>query len=131
MSAFAPRALQPHDAIALDYRAVGLSTAGHPMERLRAWCRRMGVLDTAEVLKARNGTMAIVAGLVTVRQRPQTAKGTVFLLLEDERGSVNVIVSRTLDAEHHEVVRQAKLLAVHGRVEHNGPLVNVIAARFK
>jgi error-prone DNA polymerase len=130
-SAFAPRAFQPHEAIALDYRAVGLSTAGHPMERLRAWCSRMGVLDTTEVLQVHNGAMATVAGLVTVRQRPQTAKGTVFLLLEDEHGSVNVIVSRTLDVEHHEVVRRTKFLAVHGRVEHNGPLVNVIGAKFK
>ena len=132
-SAFAPRALAPHEAVTLDYRAVGLSTAGHPMERLRAWCRRMGVLDTTEVLQVPPGNQATaaVAGLVTVRQRPQTAKGTVFLLLEDEHGSVNVIVSRTLDEEHHEVVRHAKFLAVYGRVEHNGPLVNVIGARFK
>jgi hypothetical protein len=55
----------------------------------------------------------------------------VFLLLEDEHGSVNVIVSRTLDEEHHEIVRHAKFLAVYGRVEHNGPLVNLIGARFK
>ena len=101
------------------------------MERLRAWCKRMGVLDTAEVLKVRAGLMATVAGLVTVRQRPQTAKGTVFLLLEDERGSVNVIVSRKLDEEHYEAVRHSKFLAIHGRVEQNGPLVNVIAAKFK
>ncbi len=130
-SAFAPPELDAHDAIALDYRAVGLSTAGHPMERLRAWCRRMGVLDTAEVLKVRAGTMATVAGLVTVRQRPQTAKGTVFLLLEDERGSVNVIVSRQLDEAHYEAVRHTKFLAIYGRVEQNGPLVNVIATKFK
>jgi error-prone DNA polymerase len=130
-SAFAPRQFEPHEAVALDYRAMGLSIAGHPMQRLRDWCRRMGVLDTAAVLKARNGEMATVAGLVTVRQRPQTAKGTVFLLLEDEHGSVNVIVSRKLDAEHHEIVRQAKFLAVHGRVEFSGPLVNVIGAKFK
>jgi error-prone DNA polymerase len=130
-SAFAPRQLDTHEAIALDYRAVGLSTVGHPMERLRAWCRRMGVLDTEEVLAVRNGTMATIAGLVTVRQQPQTAKGTVFLLLEDERGSVNVIVSRKLDEAHREVVRHTKFLAIHGRVEQNGPLVNVIAAKFK
>lgn len=131
VSAFTPRRLEPHEAIALDYRTVGLSTAGHPMERLRVWCRRMKVLDTTEVLQVRDGTTTVVAGLVTVRQRPQTAKGTVFLLLEDEHGSVNVIVSRTLDQEHHEIVRHAKFLAVYGRVEHNGPLVNVIGAKFK
>jgi error-prone DNA polymerase len=130
-SAFAPRALAAHEAVALDYRAVGLSTAGHPMERLRPWCHRMGVLDTAAVLQVPDGTMGTVAGMVTVRQRPQTAKGTVFLLLEDEHGSVNVIVSRKLDEVHHEIVRQTKFLAVHGRIEQNGPLVNVIGAKFK
>src|SRR5258707_1695115 len=129
--AFAPRGLNKAETIVLDYRTLGLSIEGHPMEQLRPWCRRMGWLDTAGALEAPDRTMVAVAGLVTVRQRPQTAKGTVFLLLEDEHGSINVIVSRTMDETHRDVVRQAKFLAVYGRAERSGPLVNIIARKFK
>ncbi|MEP6622131.1 MAG: error-prone DNA polymerase [bacterium] len=130
-SAFAPRGLNKTETIVLDYRTLGLSIEGHPMEQLRPWCKRMGVLDTATALLAPDRTMVVVAGLVVVRQRPQTAKGTVFLLLEDEFGSINVIVSRTIDEQHRELVRHTKFLAVYGRAERSGPLVNVIAQKFK
>ncbi|CAA9345777.1 MAG: hypothetical protein AVDCRST_MAG11-3214 [uncultured Gemmatimonadaceae bacterium] len=73
----------------------------------------------------------IVAGMVSVRQQPTTAKGTVFLLLEDEHGMLNVIVPRELVAPNREAVRHATFLAVYGRAERDGPLVNVIAQRFK
>lgn len=130
-NAFKPRWLNKSETIVLDYRTLGLSIEGHPMEAVRPWCLRMGVLDTASVVGVPDKTMVVVAGLVTVRQRPATAKGTVFLLLEDEHGSVNVIVSRTLDEQYKELVRQTKFLAVYGRAEKNGALMNLIAQKFK
>ena len=128
---FAPRPLDLHEAVVADYDAVGLSVAGHPMQRYRAWCDRVGALDSARVTRCRGGERVIVAGLVTVRQRPATAKGVLFLLLEDEHGSVNVIVSPKLDDANREAVRHARFLAVYGRAERNGPLVNVIARAFR
>ncbi len=130
-SRFAPRPLTPDDAVLADYRAVGLSTSGHPTDRYGSWLRRVGAVNSAALQQCRTGERVIVAGLVTVRQRPSTAKGTVFLLLEDAEGSVNVIVSATLDEAHREAVRHATFLAVYGRVERDGPLANLIAQRFE
>ena len=71
----------------------------------------------------------LAAGLVTARPRPPTAKGTVFLLLEDEHGSANVIVPVPVDARDREHVRHGAFVLVDGRAERNGPQVNVIARR--
>ena len=69
----------------------------------------------------------------SVRQQPQTAKGTVFLLLEDERGTLNVIVNKTLAAANREAVRHSPMIAVYGRAERSGggALVNGIARTFR
>ena len=74
---------------------------------------------------------AIVVGLVTVRQRPHSAKGTVFLLLEDERGSANVIVWPKLYEQYYETIVFSPFLAVYGEVERDGGLVSIIGRRFK
>ncbi len=134
--AFAPRPLDPHEAVAADYHAVGLSVAGHPMERYRAWCRRVGILDSAQLAAcAGQGERVVVAGLVLVRQRPATAKGTMFLLLEDELGTAQVIVHPRVDAAFREVLRHSSVLAVYGRAERDGGkggvFVNVIARRIE
>jgi error-prone DNA polymerase len=128
---YAPRPLDRAQAIIADYHALGLSTAGHPMERFRPWCERVGAIDSEALQRCRGGERVIVAGLVTVRQRPGTAHGTVFLLLEDERGSANVIVSRARAEQHREAVNHAQFLAVYGRAERDGPMVNLIAMRFQ
>lgn len=128
---YAPRTLDRDEAIAADYHALGLSAAGHPMERYRPWCHRVGAIDSDGLQRCRGGERVIIAGLVTVRQRPTTAKGTVFLLLEDEVGTANVIVSRSLAERHRETVHHAPFLAIYGRAERDGPSVNLIASRFQ
>ncbi len=128
---FAPRPLTRDEGIALDYRALGLTAAGHPMERFRARLRAIGALDSQDLHACRGGERVLVAGLVTVRQRPESAKGTVFLLLEDEWGTANVIVSRALDERFREPVRHATFLLVYGRVERDGAQVNIIGERFR
>jgi error-prone DNA polymerase len=72
-----------------------------------------------------------VAGLVTVRQRPATAGGTIFLLLEDELGYMNIIVSKPLVEKNEEVVKRAPFVVVQGRVENDGASISVIGKRFK
>ncbi len=123
----APDALDQHAAVVADYRAVGLSVDGHPMARYRAWCDRVGALHSAGVARCRTGTQVVVAGLVIVRQKPSTAKGTVFLLLEDEHGTVNVIVNQQLAEKSREAVHRALFAVVYGRAEKDGALVNVVA----
>jgi len=128
---FSPRPLSVHDSVTADYHALGLSTAGHPTQRYRAWLKRIGAIDSAQLQQCRGGEMVIVAGLVTVRQRPSTAKGVMFLLLEDELGAVNVVVWRTLDEKYGETIRHSKFLAVYGKAERDGPLVALLAKKFK
>jgi len=127
---FAARPMTRHEAVFADYHAVGLSVDGHPTERFRAWARRMGALDTAQLAAARSGERVIVVGLVTIIQRPATAKGVVFVLLEDEVGSANVIIWPKLFAAARDTVSFSDFLAVYGQVERDGGLVSLIARRF-
>ena len=73
-----------------------------------------------------NGRTVTVGGLVTVRQRPATAGGTIFLLLEDEHGYVNIVVSKALVEENEEVVKRAPFVLVQGRVENDGAAISVV-----
>ncbi len=114
-----------------DYDAIGLSTAGHPMDRYRAWCARVGAASSAELAACRGGERVVAAGLVTARQAPATAKGTVFLMLEDAHGTSNVIVPARVDARDREAVRHAAFVLAYGRAERDGPLVNVVAQRVE
>ena len=127
---YTPRPLHRSEAIVLDYHAVGLSVTGHPMERYRRWLRRVGAVDSAELASCREGDRVIVAGLVSVRQRPHTAKGTLFLLLEDETGTINAIVNSRLADENREAVGHSKVLVVYGRAERSASLVNAIGEKF-
>ncbi len=123
----APGALDAAAAVVADYRAVGLSISGHPMARYRAWCERVGAAHSAGVARCRSGTQVVTAGLVIVRQKPSTAKGTVFLLLEDEHGTTNVIVNQRLVEKSREAVHRAVFVVVYGRAERDGALTNVVA----
>jgi error-prone DNA polymerase len=129
-SHFAPRPIGNDERIALDYDALGLTVAGHPMERFRARLRTLGAIDSQDLLECRGGERVLVGGLVTVRQRPESAKGTVFLLIEDEWGAANIVVSRALDEQFRETVRHATFLLVYGRIERDGAQINVIGRRF-
>jgi error-prone DNA polymerase len=71
-----------------------------------------------------------VAGMVIVRQRPQTSNGTIFLLLEDEHGFINVIVSKRFVEPNEEVVTRAQFVLVRGRMEREGTAINVVGTEF-
>ena len=83
---YSPRPLTRDELIFLDYFSVGISVSGHPMEHLREKLRAAGALDSKELEQLEGGEWIVTAGLVTIRQQPQSAKGTVFLLMEDEFG---------------------------------------------
>ena len=118
------------DDIGLDYQSLGYSLGKHPLELIRQ------ALDThryrcALALKAhRHGQLARACGLVTLRQRPQTAKGVMFLTLEDETGQVNVVIQPTLvDRERHTLLR-AVLLGVIGTWQTDGEIHHLLAGRL-
>lgn len=125
-----PRALERPELVALDYAATGISLNGHPMEEVRERLRAAGALDSAQLMRCRNGRQVLVAGLVTIRQRPQTANGTIFLLLEDEHGFINVIVPARLVEANVEVVKYAPYVLVTGRLERAGSVLNVAGRVF-
>jgi len=126
-----PRALTPTELVYLDYFATGVSINGHPMQHVREKLRRAGVVDSNGMRTMKGGEPIVVAGLVTIRQRPASAKGTIFLLLEDEWGFINVVVPNFLVEENSEVVKFATFVVVQGRFERDGNVLNVVGKRFK
>jgi len=125
-----PPPLDPMQLVFLDYTTTGSSIHGHPMQALRDKLRRWGAIDSKGLEKVRSGERIIVGGLVTVRQRPETANGTIFLLLEDERGFINVIVPHQLVEANVEVIKNATFILVLGRFERDGQVMNVIGQKF-
>lgn len=110
-----------------DYRTLGLTLGEHPLSLLRARLRRERVLDIAQVRQLSHGRGAHVAGIVVQRQRPGTAKGTVFVTLEDEHGPLNVVVWQDLAARRRKVLLGARLMAVRGRWEQVDGVQHLIA----
>ena len=125
-----PRPLTRDELIFLDYFSVGICVSGHPMEHLRERLHSAGVLDSRQLEKLKGGEWITTAGLVTIRQQPQTAKGTVFLLMEDEFGFINVIVSKKLVEQYSDVVKFSTFVAVEGKFERDGGVRNVIGKKF-
>ncbi|MFC0385080.1 error-prone DNA polymerase [Muricoccus vinaceus] len=105
------------EATVLDYGATGLSLRAHPLALLRDRLTEIGARDSRAVAAGRQGQRMHVAGLVLVRQRPGTAHGTVFFTLEDEFGTVNLVLHADTIAAHRAPVVAARLLLAEGRVE--------------
>lgn len=113
-----------------DYQTTNVSPRGHPLEPVREELARRG-LPTAEVVRALPGGRKVrYAGAVISRQRPGTAKGVVFLTLEDETGFVNVIIWNDVWKRHAWTVKSATLLGVSGKVQSEDGVVHVIAESF-
>jgi error-prone DNA polymerase len=126
-----PRPLSETELIYLDYFATGVSIHGHPLQHMRERLRKAGVVDSEGLKKLRGGEKILVAGLVTIRQRPASAKGTIFLLLEDEWGFINIVCPSFLVEKNSEVVKFATFVVVQGRFEKDGNVLNVVGEKFK
>ncbi len=100
--------------ILFDYKATGLTLRRHPVALLRERLARRGLLSASELNALPDGEEVAGCGIVTVRQQPQTAKGTIFITLEDETGPVNVIVWKSSREAQRAEVLHARLLAVYG-----------------
>jgi error-prone DNA polymerase len=97
-----------------DYASLGLTLNRHPLALLRPRLAKQRFRPAAELAGCQHGTLARACGIVTVRQRPGTANGTVFVSIEDETGSINVIVWPSLVEKQRKVLLGASLLAVYG-----------------
>jgi error-prone DNA polymerase len=116
--------------IVADYASLGLTLGRHPLALLRNHLKNRRVLSSQEVQKLRHGAVARTAGLVTCRQRPDTASGVIFVTLEDETGNVNVVVWRHLSERQKAELLGARLLGVHGVIERDGDVVHLVARRL-
>ena len=110
-----------------DYRSTGLTLGKHPMKLLRPGLDP-AIASSADLRRIDDGATVEVAGMVVARQRPETAKGIVFMLLEDERGTVNLIVPGQVYDRHRALVRTAPLLRARGRLERREGTINVLVA---
>ncbi len=128
---YAPRALDERELIYADYAATGICVTGHPMQHMRTRLKEAGVRSSADLDQCRDGARVLVAGLVTVRQRPATSKGTVFLLLEDEWGFINIVVHRTTVERFADVVKYATSIVVDGTYQCADGVRNVVGKRFR
>lgn len=126
--AFAP----PTEAenVAADYRYVGLTLGRHPLSFLRERLHRMRFVPSDVLQGFANGQLARGCGLVTVRQRPETAKGVVFITIEDEAGTVNVICWSSLVEKQRREVMGAQLLGVYGVWQAENNVRHLVAKRL-
>jgi error-prone DNA polymerase len=116
--------------VAEDYRTISLSLKAHPCGFFRDELDRMRVVRCADLKALRNRRRLAVGGLVLVRQRPGTAKGVVFLTLEDETGIANVVVWRDAFEANRRLVMSASFLVVHGHLQREGEVIHLVAERF-
>jgi error-prone DNA polymerase len=110
-----------------DYKHTSLSVGIHPMELLRPHLPA-GVSTSADLPETPDGAQIQVAGMTIARQRPATAKGIVFMLLEDEHGQANLIVPSSVYEEHRAIVRGEPLILARGKLERKGRNINLLVA---
>ncbi len=113
-----------------DYGHVGLSLRDHPVAFLRDTLQRQHVMTCADGTAMRDRRLTRVAGLVLIRQKPGSAKGVMFITLEDETGVANLVVWPSLFEQQRRTVLSASLLMVDGRVQKEGEVVHIVATRL-
>jgi error-prone DNA polymerase len=128
----APELTMPTEGqdLVADYRRLGLTLGRHPLALLRTELTQRRLVTAEAIAAAPHGRLARTAGIVIGRQRPDTASGVVFVTLEDETGTVNVIVWRDLSDRQRRELLGSRLLAVYGKVEREGAVVHLIAGHL-
>ena len=124
------RELDSWERLVADYGSTGIAIAEHPMALLRPSVEQ-GVSSSADLSGIPDGRPVEIAGMVVARQRPATARGVVFMLLEDELGTVNVVVPPPVYARHRLTVRTASFVRVSGKLERRAGVVNVVASAVR
>ncbi|TLY81081.1 MAG: hypothetical protein E6K49_00850 [Gammaproteobacteria bacterium] len=118
------------ERIVADYASTGLTLGRHPMALLREYLRSQRLLSAGDLGCVANGKQVRTAGIVLMRQRPQTASGVTFLTLEDESGQVNVIVWESVGQEQRRALLESHLLEVHGELQRQDEVMHLIARRL-
>ena len=124
------RAPREGEDIVADYSHTGLTLRRHPIAVLRDRLTERGMLDSRTLRETANGTSVRTAGLVITRQRPGSAEGVTFVTIEDEFGSINVIVWRDLAERQRQPLVGSRLLGVAGQLQIEGEVMHVIAHKL-
>lgn len=111
-----------------DYATMGLSLKAHPVSFVRAQLNDLGVTPSGNLTQMKNGDAIKMAGLVTVRQRPGTAKGVLFVTIEDESGFANLVIWSKVFEKYRKEIIQARLLMVAGKLQIEGKVIHVVAS---
>ena len=122
--------MTPQEEVIADYRTGGLSLAGHPLAFERERLAGEGVVELAAANAAPEGRRVRVAGIALCRQRPATAKGMIFLTIEDETAAANIVVRPDVWAAADHAARRAAVLMVEGRIQRRGSVVHIVATRL-
>ena len=124
--------MQLGEHVAEDYAATGLSLKEHPVSFFRNHLERLGAISNKELCREDlpQDSFITVAGLVLIRQRPGTAKGVVFMTIEDETGIANIIVWPKIFARNRRIVMTSRFLAVRGRLQRADLVIHVVAENF-
>ncbi len=123
--------LSPQQQVFADYAASGLSLRNHPLSFYREQLDQLGVVTAERIVELRHGRRVTVAGLVLMRQRPGTAKGITFVTLEDETGTINLIVHLRTWQKYEMIARRATAMLVTGRLERQGIVIHVIVREIQ
>jgi error-prone DNA polymerase len=118
------------ERLVADYAGTGLTVDKHPMHYRRAELRAQGILSSEDLRHCRNGVFVRAAGCVIARQRPGTAKGFIFISMEDETGIANVIVTPDVYEQNRLIVTRSKFLLVEGALQNQDGVIHVKAARL-
>jgi error-prone DNA polymerase len=125
------RKMTTDERLAADYAGTGITTGPHPMAYQRERLRSLGILSAAELESARSEQFVRAAGRVVARQRPGTAKGFVFLSLEDETGIANIIIAPDVFEANRIVVTRTRFLLIAGKLQNQDGVVHVKARHFE
>ncbi len=118
-----------HNVVA-DYGHVGLTLREHPMAFLRESLTKRSMVTCEDAMSAHDGRWVYTAGLVLVRQKPGSAKGVMFITIEDETGPANVVVWPSLFEKRRRVVLGASMMAINGRIQREGDVVHLVAQQL-
>ena len=114
-----------------DYRSLGLSLRRHPVAFLRATLQAQGMVTCADLAQTRDGRRVVVPGIVLVRQKPGSARGVMFMTIEDETGVANLVLWPDRFERQRRLVLSAGMVACHGRVQREGEVTHVITDRLE
>jgi error-prone DNA polymerase len=123
--------MTPEERLIADYAGTGLTTDRHPMAYRREALRRQSILSAAELRNRRDGEFVRTAGCVIARQRPGTAKGFIFISMEDETGIANVIVTPDLYERDRLVVTRSKFILAEGPLQNQDGVIHVKASHLQ